>query len=151
MLSQAEEAGEEGEAAPMEVSAPSTSGAAADSPAPAANGEAATPGSEGTAKKVKKEKKVQIGLCSMAGTIALLLQSNACQPQAPACLVVSHTEPDRIDELRQGGQQLPDSFQVIHDVPHVASSGIVSSFAACKSPVVHLCWSSSFLAGSVGL
>ena len=48
----------------MEVSAPSTSGAAADSPAPAANGEAATPGSEGTAKKVKKEKKVWIGLHS---------------------------------------------------------------------------------------
>ena len=43
----------------MEVSAPSTSGAAADSPAPA-NEEAATPGTEGTAKKVKKEKKVRI-------------------------------------------------------------------------------------------
>ena len=57
VLLQAEDAGT-GEAAPMEVSAPSTSGAAADSPAPAANGEAATPGTEGTAKKVKKEKKV---------------------------------------------------------------------------------------------
>ena len=56
---QAEGAEEGGDAAPMEVSAPSTSGAAADSPA-AANGtaEAATPGAEGTAKKVKKEKKV---------------------------------------------------------------------------------------------
>lgn len=57
---QAEGAEEGGEAAPMEVSAPSTSGAAADSPTAAANGtaEAATPGAEGTAKKVKKEKKV---------------------------------------------------------------------------------------------
>lgn len=55
----AEGAEEGGAAAPMEVSAPSTSGAAADSPAAAANGtaEAATPGTEGTAKKVKKEKK----------------------------------------------------------------------------------------------
>lgn len=48
----------------MEVSVPSTSGAAADSPAPAVNGEAATPGTEGTAKKVKKEKKVWTGLHS---------------------------------------------------------------------------------------
>lgn len=50
----------EAEAAPMEVSAPSTSGAATDSPAPAADGsaEAATPGTEGTAKKMKKDKKV---------------------------------------------------------------------------------------------
>ena len=59
MLLQAE-GGDTAEAAPMEVSAPSTSGAAADGPAPAANGsaEAATPATEGTAKKVKKEKKV---------------------------------------------------------------------------------------------
>lgn len=61
VLSQAEGA-ENGGAVPADVSAPSTSGAAADSPAPAANGEAATPGAEGTAKKVKKEKKVWIQL-----------------------------------------------------------------------------------------
>ncbi len=47
-------------AAPMEVADPSTSGGAPDSGPPAVNGaaEAATPSTEGTAKKVKKEKKV---------------------------------------------------------------------------------------------
>lgn len=47
-------------AAPMEVANPSTSGAAPESATPAVNGaaEAATPSTEGTAKKVKKEKKV---------------------------------------------------------------------------------------------
>ena len=61
MLLQTEGTENGGDAAPMEDSAPSTTGAAADSPAPAANGsaEAATPATEGTAKKVKKEKKVR--------------------------------------------------------------------------------------------
>ena len=43
----------------MDTAGPSTSGADAASPAPAVNGtDAATPGTEDTAKKVKKEKKV---------------------------------------------------------------------------------------------
>jgi len=57
-VEQAEEAADG--AAPMEVADPSTSGGAPDSAPPAVNGaaEAATPSTEGTAKKVKKEKKV---------------------------------------------------------------------------------------------
>lgn len=43
----------------MDTAGPSTSGADTASPAPAVNGtDAATPGTEDTAKKVKKEKKV---------------------------------------------------------------------------------------------
>lgn len=43
----------------MDTAGPSSSGAPADSPAPAANGAAAaTPGTDDTAKKLKKEKKV---------------------------------------------------------------------------------------------
>ncbi len=56
----------------MEVADPSTSGGAPDSAAPAVNGsaEAATPSTEGTAKKVKKEKKVctEVTACSDAAS-----------------------------------------------------------------------------------
>ena len=53
----------------MDTAGPSTSGADTASPAPAVNGtEAATPGTEDTAKKVKKEKKVSCPEMAMTMT-----------------------------------------------------------------------------------